>query len=323
MAPSFTSETLRQVDADSWIIGGRLLLSHRPTPLPGDASWSDGNGHFFSISEASDHDLDLSSVQPLPQPNIPFPLVNEVVGFAHPRAAWEIGNAFLKVITPVSPQITREHVTLDTIHKMKHEMQLDFALPTVIYHGEWDDRYYLILTKVPGQTLHKMWPLIDEKARQHYVSRVARLCELLSTRQGSSISGVDGGYLPEYYLTQKEKEVSNFSPTRLLQNSRASGMDCSTTFVFYHCDLGAGNILIDTTDGSLAIIDWECAGFVPREWIRTKFRVCAGMDLEMSPSNDDIPRHDWRARMQRELEKDGFPDVAETWMEWFRCRDRE
>jgi hypothetical protein len=52
-----------------------------------------------------------------------------------------------------------------------------------------------------------------------------------------------------------------------------------STFVFYHCDLGPTNLLVDTSIGSLGIIDWELAGYVPIEWVRTKFRLSAGMDF--------------------------------------------
>lgn len=90
-------------------------------------------------------------------------------------------------------------------------------------------------------------------------------------------------------------------------------MDCSS-FVFYHCDLGPGNILIGP-QGSIGIIDWETAGFVPREWIRTKFRISGGMDL---PLADETARTDWRRRVSEKLESLGFQDVAGGWQSWRR-----
>lgn len=64
-------------------------------------------------------------------------------------------------------------------------------------------------------------------------------------------------------------------------------MDVST-FVFYHCDLGPTNLLVDTSTGSLGIIDWELAGYNPIEWVRTKFRLSAGMDFNRG--DDDSKR---------------------------------
>lgn len=71
-------------------------------------------------------------------------------------------------------------------------------------------------------------------------------------------------------------------------------MDCST-FIFYRCDLRPGNIIVNLENGSIGIIDWETAGFVPKEWIRKKFCISSGMDL---PDDDQESRADWRNRVQ-------------------------
>ncbi|CAI7586955.1 unnamed protein product [Penicillium palitans] len=55
------------------------------------------------------------------------------------------------------------------------------------------------------------------------------------------------------------------SPSQLLKNCTEMSMDVST-LVFYHCDLGPTNLLVDASTGSLGIIDWELAGYVPIEW---------------------------------------------------------
>ena len=94
-------------------------------------------------------------------------------------------------------------------------------------------------------------------------------------------------------------------------------MDCST-FVFFHCDLGPGNIIVNLTEGSIGIIDWETAGFVPKEWIMTKFRVGSGLDL---PGDDLDSRVDWRRRVMRYMKKEGFSDVAERYETWFGDED--
>ena len=86
-------------------------------------------------------------------------------------------------------------------------------------------------------------------------------------------------------------------------------MDTSS-LVFYHCDMGPSNILYD--EGRLAIIDWECAGFVPKDWIWTKFRLSAGMDL---PCEGEA-KYGFRTRVQMSLGEIGFDDVALRWLEW-------
>ncbi|CAG8423436.1 unnamed protein product [Penicillium salamii] len=86
-------------------------------------------------------------------------------------------------------------------------------------------------------------------------------------------------------------------------------MDVST-LVFYHCDLGPTNILVDVATGSLGIIDWELAGYVPIEWVRKKFRISAGMDFDYG---DEWSKKDWRRKVAQHLEKMGYNDVLDAW----------
>lgn len=228
------------------------------------------------------------------------------------HAVWEIGEAFLKVIIPASPYTTREHVTLEALHKMK----LSFAIPDVLYHGEWNGRYYLLLSKIPGKTLSEAWPRMLETARGQCVDRIVSITKELATKHSENISGIDGNHLPEAWLANDSSTGAasqpDFSPEALLKNCRELKMDWSSRFELFHCDLGPGNIIVDFIGDQLAIglIDWECAGFVPREWIRTKFCVCSGMDLPEGCQTD------WRRRVQRKLGEKGFPEIADAWMAW-------
>ncbi|TKW60055.1 hypothetical protein CTA1_3150 [Colletotrichum tanaceti] len=67
---------------------------------------------------------------------------------------------------------------------------------------------------------------------------------------------------------------------------------------------------------SVGIIDWEMAGFVPRDWIRTKFRICHAMDFDF-PGHDGErlgERLEWRRRVQLRLGEEGFHEVSEAYM---------
>jgi hypothetical protein len=46
---------------------------------------------------------------------------------------------------------TREHVTLQALH----QRNVTFAIPEVLYHGEWEGRYYILTTEVSGQSLQQ------------------------------------------------------------------------------------------------------------------------------------------------------------------------
>lgn len=150
---------------------------------------------------------------------------------------------------------------------------------------------------------------MNEAMKQHYVSQVANICKELAAWQANSISGVDGQYVSDQYLARSELP-EECSPRNLLNKCKDLGLDCSV-FVFYHCDLGPGNIIVNLAEGTIGIIDWETAGFVPREWIRTKFCISSGLDLL---GGDHKSRVDWRKRVQRQLEKQGFPEITDQYM---------
>lgn len=54
-------------------------------------------------------------------------------------------------------------------------------------------------------------------------------------------------------------------------------MDCSV-FVLAHNDLGPTNIIVD--GDRIVVVDWQMAGYVPLEWVRTKFASCGVLGVE-------------------------------------------
>jgi aminoglycoside phosphotransferase len=293
-------DSIREVDANTWLIGDRILLSRQALPLSGP-SWGNGSGSCYVVSDAPSP----------PPPSKPLPAGSEfrkVYDAGDSAAAWFIGDAVCKVKI-LNPNSTREHITLGFLHR---QVSLSFAVPKVHYHAEYDGRYYIITSKIAGETLTEAWPNMDELAKQRCVRRIAQICSELSVWTGESMCGVDGRHLSDAYLTKENPP--DCSPQHLLGTCKNVGMDCSK-LLFYHCDLGPGNIIVNDAKEICGIIDWETAGFVPIEWIRTKFRVSGGMDL---PGEAHDSRVDWRRRVQKHMEKEGMPDVAEAWMAWFK-----
>lgn len=154
-----------------------------------------------------------------------------------------------------------------------------------------------------------MWETLDESKRQQYAEKIGDICvEMAKYTRNGMMSGVDGNVLPELYLCKKG---SDCSPQNLQETCDDLKMDCST-LVFYHCDLGPTNVLVDVDTDRIGVIDWEIAEFVPVEWITTKFRVSSGMDLS---SGDQM---DWRRRVKNDLGKRGYPNIADGFMAWIR-----
>lgn len=287
-------EAIREIDESSWLIDDKLLLLQ--TPQSG-CTWRDGNGMGYKITKAV---FPLPASRPLSKDGH----VQLIYDAGDVSAVFAIGNsAFCKVRILDVPNVTREHVTLDWLH----QRTWSFTIPHTLYHAEYDGRYYIVLGRVAGMTIDSVWASLDETAREYYAARVSDICrELTVPAELDTISGVDGQFLSERYLCRQDIDCS---PQNLRKSCEELGMDYAN-LAFYHCDLGSTNILVDLQNASIAIIDWETAGFVPVEWIRTKFRVSSGMNLS---SGDQV---DWRRRVMLQLGEAGFKDVAEVFMKW-------
>lgn len=137
-------ESIREINDNSWVIDGRILLSQQPLqPLSG-AFWSDGAGSFYTITEA-----------PRPPPESrPLPAksrIDKVYDVGDVSAVWMIGEAFCKVriLDQRIPHATREHVTLN----QPKSRSLSFAIPEIHHHAEFEGRYCIFLSKIDGETL--------------------------------------------------------------------------------------------------------------------------------------------------------------------------
>ena len=167
--------------------------------------WSDGKGSFYVISEAPSHYRNFDHCTH-------YPHEKKVYDAGGGSPVWSIGDAFCKVKI-IDPSATREHVTLDYLCNRR---PLSFATPDVYYHAEYDGRYYIILSKLTGQTLSKAWPNMDEAMKQYYVSRVTDICKELAVWQADNISGVDGQHLSDRFLTRFGLP-KDYSPQNLLR----------------------------------------------------------------------------------------------------------
>ncbi|KAJ6180941.1 hypothetical protein N7519_011402 [Penicillium mononematosum] len=271
------NESIRE-HAGATAMGGHFFLSTAPDPLPDSKPLIEGSSSITRV-----HAVDNQA------------------------AVWRAGEAFIKAHRMDYPDVTREHVTLQFL---KDQQPHGFEFPNVLYHFETDSRYFLVVSRVPGQLLHEAWPNMDETLRRYYVGKVANVCNYLAAWKGDIISGVDGDQLFErYFIKGNSKMADALAPQQLLKNCTEMCMDDST-LVFYHCDLGPTNLLVNVSTGSLGIIDWELAGYAPIEWVRTKFRLSAGMDFNYG---DEESKKDWRRKVAQHLEKMGYSDVVDAW----------
>ncbi|TVY76077.1 hypothetical protein LSUE1_G005430 [Lachnellula suecica] len=267
-------ETIKEVDSNTWVIG--CLIVHRSSGYCDTATWfDDSDDSSYTVTNAP-------TPPPLATSLLPSnPHIVQIHDIGDGSAVWAIGS---KVFCKVHINFSQENTTPEDV-------------------------------TIPGQTLGKAWPSLSKERQQYYVKVVADICQSMAEWKGDEIGGVDGKNLPENYLTEPDDKPKrgpiDYSHKMLEKScSVGLGMDCSS-FVFYHADLGPGNIIVD--DERVGIIDWEIAGYVPRGWIRTKFALSPGMDLP-DESTDDI--HEFRREVWKLLGAMGFESYHEAWGAW-------
>ncbi|KAL2840372.1 hypothetical protein BJX68DRAFT_246745 [Aspergillus pseudodeflectus] len=295
-------DSFRRVDVNTWLIGPLILRC--------SSGYSDTSTWFDPFYELS---FTITDAPIPPPPSAPITLDDSIIRLVYDAgdssAVWALGSCTFCKVKVCVENTTPESTTLAFVHKQ----QPSFKLPTIFYQAQFNGRSYLFLSRVTGRTLADAWPTLDKKWRCHYVNTLVDICESLAAYKGSMIGGVDGQHIPESYLIANGT-VENFNPQNLLEACRTMGMDCSE-FVFYHADLGPGNIIVEETPttGMVGIIDWELAGFFPRGWIRTKFRISRGLNL---PESVEDP-HWWRSEAQKLLGERGFEDFTQEWVNWW------
>ena len=311
MATRHVNKSLRTIAENTWAVNEKFLLTRQrqQDQEAGSHAWQDDEGWSYALTEPN---------EPLPPPHeveqdVPFPLVYDAGGMTiySGHAVWKVGNAFLKIIVPDSPLATREHVTLQALSTET----FSFAIPKVLFHGECAGRYHIVLTEIPGKTVISAWWDMTECEKQTCVQRVADACkELAAWRQDSQICGLDGKQLSENgFAIYADDDDLDFSPGFLQERCAELGMTCLSPFEFYHCDLSPGNVIWNGLEGRLGIIDWERAGFVPREWVRTNFIVAPGMSLDRLDL-DHGENFQWAVRMFDRLGEEGFPEVSDVYV---------
>ena len=300
------NKSLKQVDDNTWLMG-RFIL-RRYTADHSSATWIDSvDGSAWSLKEAPDGPLPVVPTSTSSTTGIDSPYFKLIHEAGDVSAVWAIGNDVICKTRFTEPGVTAESVTMDYVRKQKPSK---FTIPEVIRQIFTNDRFFLLMKRLPGRTLDEAWLTLDEKWRNHYISSIVDAYIEMAIWKGLKIGGVDGQLASELYLTDRENNC-NVIP----QTCEKLGMDCSD-LVFNHPDLGPTNIIVEEKpiSGKIGLIDFEGAGFFPRGWIRTKFRVGTGLNLTTT-SDERAP--EWRRLVQKALEAKGFEEHAQAFIEHF------
>ncbi|SPJ85068.1 uncharacterized protein FTOL_10948 [Fusarium torulosum] len=302
--PADSRDIIEEVDDNSWIIGHVIITRHESEPS--QPCWEDGKGAFFSIGE-------VPTPKPPTRPASDACSITDAIGSSPGWGLWRIGLAHLRI----SGQNfgTLEHVTLEALAKRS----LDFQVPEVYYHGEFEESYYVVYSVLPGKSIADVWPTTNQAVRTRWAQQIAEAYHELSKWRGDRICGVDGRNWVCHWLCKDRTAVaSSYEPEVLRQNFEEIGLDCSE-LVFAHCQMMPLSFMVDENQGLVGITFWETAGFVPKDWIRTMSRSnCFTEAIHVikwrswSLQDED----DWVEKIEAALKEKGFNELWEKNCIW-------
>lgn len=164
---------LRKVNGNSWVLGGKLLLSRVNEPSGDITSWSSGDNDYFTISTAPSTVLPTPDLESLSfEDESLFVIQNSGIW----RVIWRVGEAYLQVTRVNSRDLTNQFATTAFIEEEEKENgPLGFKTPKFLHYSEFDGRDYVIVEKLPGDQLAAVWHKLGSEEKQYYVEQTANI----------------------------------------------------------------------------------------------------------------------------------------------------
>ncbi|KAJ8113569.1 hypothetical protein ONZ43_g5125 [Nemania bipapillata] len=165
----------------------------------------------------------------------------------------------------------------------KHLPNRTFALPAVLYHTRYDARYFLVTSRVPGETAARLWWDFDDAAKDRYANLIVQACVEVATLTSSKLgTGIDG--------TAAKNDPLGEALTRK-----------DMPDILANCDA----------------VNLSAAEFVPREWIGVNFARALAM-VQDPPIPENYLSNDYAQRVWRALQRRGFGNDGSVWLNWKR-----
>ncbi|KAJ5609273.1 Aminoglycoside phosphotransferase [Penicillium herquei] len=206
------------------------------------------------------------------------------------RGAWSLGSKFILKDRNVDPPIY-EAVTTTFVKE-------NTSIPLPGIAKEWTDgtRHFILVERVPGETLEKVWSKIPEEKREELAKETAEYLSQLRQFHSPKMQSVDRQPLHNAFLFGGDPDslhgpfsmqdelwdamVANFKDVpdevAALWKER---MPSPLLWTLAHADLTNCNIMVDPETFKLtAIIDWERSGYYPVWWEYAGATIAFGSD---------------------------------------------
>ncbi len=140
-------DSIKQIDATSWLVGSTHILRHVQGPREEDCLWESArDGSYNTLSAAA-----------TPQPDAgPLPLDGhacQIHEAGESSAVFGFGDSLIIKIRNACDNTRREPKTLAFLAKQGPS----FDVPVVLFYMEEGDKTYLVEPYIPGKRLDEAW----------------------------------------------------------------------------------------------------------------------------------------------------------------------
>jgi hypothetical protein len=298
LAPRF-ADRLREINQDTWIIQGSVLIERRYFELskPDSKCWYDPiEAVFYGVSTFP---KPLKWTQ-LPAAGCPVKLFLDL---GNCSARWKIGSQAFLEIGSSQPEILCDPVPYEKIQKQPWS----FSIPEVYFHTERDGVYCTVHSVIgDGTTLKDVWDSGDDAWRERVTSRIAHAILEMSAWRGDYTPSWPA-LPPTEYLNAKGLSDDSFH-SHLNEAQYDPGR-----IIFSHNSPALTNIWM-SEQGDLGFYGWQTAGFVPADWVRTK-RALVGYAFGSADWAPDLPpaSYDWFKKLDVKLSARGLNYDMNLW----------
>jgi serine/threonine protein kinase len=232
----------------------------------------------------------------------------ELIYQRHNRVVYELDGKHILKIGKGNPN---EAETMSFVRK-----HTTLPVPEVINYWTHDENNYILMQKMPGETLESIWSTLSADVKRSIMLQLRGYVEEMRKLEFGHIGAVNRKPTMEYLISDDAfgplDTLDDFYKVRFSQfplegvfaeYAATQRIFKDVKFVLCHNDLGPYNILVK--DGTItAILDWELSGSYPEYWEYTRNTFHCGYGKE------------WRDELKKILEQWGFDDEIKR-LEWF------
>lgn len=236
------------------------------------------------------------------------------------RGAWSLGSRYiLKDRGPSCP-------TWEVPNTQFLREQTSIPVPDIVESWEEGDRMFILMRRIPGESLDKAWPNLSTDEKERIAKQTAEYLQQLRKLQSDKIQSLGDHPVYDNFLFISKKDGLPHGPLasddelwdvmkrglgkipEAAQIRLRQSMPSARPYTFTHGDLTDVNIMVE--NGSLTgIIDWERSGYFPVWWEYASTSI--------SNSKDD---REWKAILRKYMPD--YSAAREFWRNYYHlCMD--